>query len=33
MSETAPAVWVGHVVRESDRLERSTAFLRAIGMR
>jgi catechol 2,3-dioxygenase-like lactoylglutathione lyase family enzyme len=28
-----PPVWVGHVVLETDRLEESAAFMRAIGMR
>jgi hypothetical protein len=28
-----PSVWVGHVVLETDRLEDSTRFMEAIGMR
>jgi catechol 2,3-dioxygenase-like lactoylglutathione lyase family enzyme len=28
-----PPVWVGHVVLETDRLEESARFMRAIGMR
>jgi hypothetical protein len=28
-----PAVWVGHVVLETDRLEKTEAFMRKIGMR
>ena len=28
-----PAVWVGHVILETDRLEQSAAFMRTIGMR
>ena len=28
-----PAVWVGHVVLETDRLAESAAFMRKIGMR
>lgn len=28
-----PAVWVGHVVLESDRLEETAQFMRTIGMR
>jgi catechol-2,3-dioxygenase len=28
-----PPVWIGHVVLETDRLEESAAFMRAIGMR
>ena len=33
MSEQAPALWIGHVVLESDRLDQSAAFMRAIGLR
>lgn len=28
-----PAVWVGHVVLETDRLSESAAFMRQVGMR
>lgn len=28
-----PPVWVGHVVLETDRLDESAGFMRAIGMR
>jgi len=28
-----PPLWVGHVVLESDRLEETAQFMRAIGMR
>ena len=28
-----PAVWVGHIVLESDRLEETAQFMRTIGMR
>jgi catechol-2,3-dioxygenase len=28
-----PAVWVGHIVLESDRLEATAQFMRTIGMR
>lgn len=28
-----PPIWVGHVVLETDRLEESARFMRAIGMR
>ena len=28
-----PAVWVGHIVLESDRLEATAGFMRTIGMR
>jgi catechol 2,3-dioxygenase-like lactoylglutathione lyase family enzyme len=32
-NDLRPPVWVGHVVLETDRLEESAAFMRAIGMR
>ena len=28
-----PAVWIGHVVLETDRLEESATFMRKLGMR
>lgn len=28
-----PAVWIGHVVLETDRLEETESFMRKIGMR
>ena len=28
-----PPIWVGHVVLETDRLEESAQFMRALGMR
>ena len=28
-----PPVWIGHVVLETDRLERTAAFMRLLGMR
>lgn len=31
--ELRPAVWVGHVVLETDQLEESAEFMRTIGMR
>ena len=32
-NDLRPAVWVGHVVLETDRLEESAQFMRTIGMR
>jgi hypothetical protein len=31
--DSRPAVWVGHVVLETDRLAESAAFMRKLGMR
>ncbi len=28
-----PEVWIGHIVLQTDRLEESEAYLRAVGMR
>jgi hypothetical protein len=33
VNDPRPAVWVGHVVLESDRLEATAQFMRTIGMR
>ena len=33
VKDLRPPVWVGHVVLETDRLDDSAAFMRAIGMR
>jgi len=33
MNDERPPVWVGHVVLETDRLEESASFMRAIGLR
>jgi hypothetical protein len=33
VNDPRPAVWVGHIVLESDRLEATAQFMRTIGMR
>ena len=33
MTDTRPAVWVGHIHFETDRLDESEAFMKKIGMR
>jgi hypothetical protein len=33
VKDPRPAVWVGHIVLESDRLEATAQFMRTIGMR